>query len=607
MGKLFTTLLVLFLATGAFAQTIENQQVFADDDVIKADMFGISVSFSGDYAMIGARQWWLDPSIGSNDHPGKVYVFHKTDNTWSQTQIIENPNPSPGGPPNQSLGDFGNSVSMVGDYVVVGDYSDDPGRVYIYKLNNGIWELHTELTAAQQEPYFGISVSMYGDYVVVGQKGKYGPGSAYIFYKNQGGADNWGEVKRIAASDVQVSDNFGIAVCIYQDYVIVGADHNDDNFTDAGSAYIFYKDHGGVDNWGEVTKILATDPAETGLFGRAVAISENYAVVGAYKYESGDKGSAYVFYKDEGGVDNWGALTKLHRNDPVLEYSFGKSISISGDNVLVGQAPGTILGTFNGAAYLFGKNEGGQNAWGQTNKYIASDGDVGDGFGYSVCLIGEDMIIGTPFNDINGEEDNGAAYVFGPQLVPFCAENPIPEDGATEVTVTTTILSWEAVNLATSYDVYFGDIELELLGNFSGINCPVPGLQYNTQYYWRVVPKNDEGSAVNCSLWDFTTQEVVNVNSFSKHKGFSIFSNPSSGIFSIQNPTVSNTAHPGLLCLDITDITGKTIYTMAHKGSSPLVCPLQIDISNQPKGIYFLTIKTETGVYTGKLIINSSL
>jgi len=84
-------------------------------------------------------------------------------------------------------------------------------------------------------------------------------------------------------------------------------------------------------------------------------------------------------------------------------------------------------------------------------------------------------------------------------------------------------------------------------------------------------------------------------------KPYDIYPNPSNGII---NLTGFRRAGAALLCLEIADITGKTIYTREGAPMNVLPdAPIQIDLTNKPKGIYFLTIKTETGVYTEKLII----
>ncbi len=74
---------------------------------------------------------------------------------------------------------------------------------------------------------FGYSVSIYGDTAVVGDHGWGDRGSAYVFYRDQGGLDNWGFVKELSGAAL-IGDEFGFSVSIYKDLVLVGAPkHND--------------------------------------------------------------------------------------------------------------------------------------------------------------------------------------------------------------------------------------------------------------------------------------------------------------------------------------------------------------------------------------------
>jgi len=118
---------------------------------------------------------------------------------------------------------------------------------------------------------FGISVSKSGDTVIVGSSGDNpsgtNSGSASIFQKDQGGADNWGEVKKLTASDGATQDRFGWSVSISGDIAVVGAFQNDDVPNNSGSVYIFYRNNGGADNWGEVKKLTASDAAASDEFG----------------------------------------------------------------------------------------------------------------------------------------------------------------------------------------------------------------------------------------------------------------------------------------------------------------------------------------------------
>ncbi len=120
--------------------------------------------------------------------------------------------------------------------------------------------------------------------------------------RDEGGANNWGEVKKLTASDADADDGFGHYIAVSGDIAVVGARNNDDAGTDSGSAYVFARDLGGPDNWGEVKKLTASDAAASQLFGVSVAVSGDIAVVGAPRNDDAcprdpdcNSGSAYVF------------------------------------------------------------------------------------------------------------------------------------------------------------------------------------------------------------------------------------------------------------------------------------------------------------------------
>jgi len=102
------------------------------------------------------------------------------------------------------------------------------------------FSVEAKLTASDPADYhdFGRSVSISGDLAISGaiQLGQ-GPGFAYIFARNAGGADNWGEVVKLTASDAAAGDYFGVSVSISGDLAIVGASLNNDFGSFTGSAY----------------------------------------------------------------------------------------------------------------------------------------------------------------------------------------------------------------------------------------------------------------------------------------------------------------------------------------------------------------------------------
>ena len=137
---------------------------------------------------------------------------------------------------------------------------DDTEAVYPLRVDP-LFTQTKKLTASEAaaNDRFGYSVATNGDTVVVGAYGKNSnTGAAYIFERNQGGAENWGQVQKLTASDAAVNDQFGWSVAIDVDTVVVGAWLKNSN---TGAAYIFERNQGGAENWGQVKKLTASDAA----------------------------------------------------------------------------------------------------------------------------------------------------------------------------------------------------------------------------------------------------------------------------------------------------------------------------------------------------------
>jgi len=391
-----------------------------------SDNFGWSVAISGDTAIVGARF-----GDGNATDSGSAYVYRGDEggvDNWGQVTKIT---ASDGA----GFDFFGVSVAISGDTAIVGaptddDNGTDSGSAYVYRRDErGVdnWGQVTKITASDGAAgdHFGESVAISGDTAIVGAStdddNGDGSGSAYVYRRDEGGVDTWGQVTKITASDGAPFDNFGFSVAISGDTAIVGAVSDDDNGFDFGSAYVYRRDEGGVDNWGQVTKITASDGAAFDYFGWSVAISGDTAIVGAYVDDDNgtSSGSAYVYRRDEGGVDNWGQVTKITASDGAADDLFGFSVAISGDTAIVGALQDDDNGSNSGSAYVYQRDEGGVDNWGQVTKITASDGAADDRFGWSVAVSGDTAIVGAYLDDDNGS-NAGSAYVY------FTPEVPIP-------------------------------------------------------------------------------------------------------------------------------------------------------------------------------------
>jgi FG-GAP repeat protein len=206
------------------------------------------------------------------------------------------------------------------------------------------------------------------------------------------------ETFKIAASDAAFGDQFGYSVGVSSNFAIVGSHFNDNNeIARSGTAYIFNTDTGN-----QLRKLTPLDAAANDHFGNSVAISGTTAVIGA----SGDSdagpftGSAYLF-----NVTTGEQLFKIIGTDTVEEDLFGGAVAISGNTAVIG-AGGSLKRNSPGAAYVFNTTTGVQQF-----KLTALDAEEGDFFGGSVAVSGSMAVIGAGANDDAGDR-SGAAYVF---------------------------------------------------------------------------------------------------------------------------------------------------------------------------------------------------
>ncbi len=315
---------------------------------------------------------------------------------------------------------FGESVAVSNDTLVVGAYKDSThgslsGAAYVFVRNEGggdEWNQVAKLTAsdAAASAYFGYDVAISGDTIVVGAYGDDGStGAAYVFERNEGSLDGWGEVQQLLATGGSTGDYFGEFVDISGDTIVVGAPMANSY---AGTAYVFERNEGGADNWGQITELSPTTSADSDArFGWSVAISGDTIVVGAYYDGTYSPGSAYVFGRNQGGPDNWGEVAKITGSDTVDFDRFGYAVDIAVDTIVVGARDHDGEGSGAGAAYVFERNQGGADQWGQVEKLAADDAAENDQFGDSVAIDGESIVVGTPYVDQNGS-NSGTLYLF---------------------------------------------------------------------------------------------------------------------------------------------------------------------------------------------------
>jgi hypothetical protein len=359
---------------------IEQAKITATDGKPN-DFFGSAVSVSGNYAIVGAYK--------ENNGIGAAYIFKRTNMTWHQEQKLI----ATDGVNNDY---FGCSVSIDGNYAIVGAYGDDnsTGAAYIFNHTGGAWLEDEKILAPDgaNNDLFGRSVSMDGNFVIIGANGDDDfKGAAYI-YEN---CCYWKIREKVNTSSGL--PYFGKAVSMSGDYAIVGAP-GEPGTDSVGSAYIFKREG---NRWFEHTYWNGEKSGE--YLGVSVSIDGSYAIAGTHGMNN--SGSVYVFKRND---TTWIQEQKLIASDSYPNNYFGASVSIDAGYIIIG-AYGVNSNT--GSAYIFNRSV---STWIEEQKLLASDIISGDFFGTSVSIDAGYAVIGAMGDNSN----TGSSYVFAKSGVP---------------------------------------------------------------------------------------------------------------------------------------------------------------------------------------------
>ena len=312
---------------------------------------------------------------------------------------------------------------------------------------------------------FGYRVAISGDTMVVGARledsntrgvngdesndGATWSGAVYVFVRS---GSMWTQQAYLKASNADANDLFGYSVAIDGDTIVVGAqgeasnatgvngDETSNSAANAGAAYVFVRS-GSM--WTQQAYLKASNTAASYIFGNSVAISGDTIAVGSNYEDSaatginGDEtstgantsGAVYVFVRSG---SEWTQEAYVKASNTGASDDFGQHIALSGETLVVGARSEdsnstTVNGdeadnmaSNSGAAYVFVRSG---TTWTQQAYLKASNAEASDGFGWSVGVSGDTVVVGAQQEDssavgVNGDASNnsaassGAAYVF---------------------------------------------------------------------------------------------------------------------------------------------------------------------------------------------------
>lgn len=381
-------------------------------DPAAGDVLGRAVGIDGNIAVIGA---WADDDLGTSS--GSAYLFRNNGGNWQQEAKIHASDAAANDFFGAAVAVSGDRA------IIGAEGNDDAGSssgsAYIFVFQ-GEWVQEAKLLAPDgaATDYFGAAVSIDGDRAIVGAyNALHGTasrrGAAYVFRRE--GANWVFETKFFIGGGNVNGQQLGFSVAIDGERAVVGAPREANaGVSDEGTARVYLRSG---TSWTLEAILRPGDGAAYDNFGSAVSISSDLVLVGAYRHDlvqgsSANEGSAYVFRRE---VSIWTQEAKLTAWDAAPDDEFGGSVAIDGDRAVIGAEADDIGASLNqGAAYVF-RRVG--TTWFTESKLIASNptpadaNGNGDLLGNAVDVSGSVLIVGAPLHD-GAATNAGVAYIF---------------------------------------------------------------------------------------------------------------------------------------------------------------------------------------------------
>jgi len=318
---------------------------------------------------------------------------------------------------------FGQSVALDGSYALVGASQDGTqgifiGQAHLFDATSGTLLRTFDDPTPTRDDHFGTSVALDGAHALIGdpfdETHGWSVGKAHLFDITTGAL-----LRTFDDPTPTSTDNFGISVALEGNNVLIGALHDNTNEPFVGQAHLFDATTGAL--------LRAFDdptPTDEDYFGGSVALDGNRALIGADSDDTiGENvGQAYLFDATTGAL-----LQTFDDPTPTDGDSFGSSVAIEDDRVLIGAPADDTNGVGVGQAHLFDATTGAL-----LFTFDDPTPTTRDRFGSRVALDGDRVLIGAITDDTIGE-NVGQAYLFdaitGALLQTF--DDPTPTDGDT--------------------------------------------------------------------------------------------------------------------------------------------------------------------------------
>lgn len=381
---------------------------------------------------------------------------------------------------------FAYSVAISETRMVAGSLSGPACTIYDLTSPSPVPIATISRPAGNAGHHFGIATAVSGNQVVIGAP-SYDLGSAFVY---DGIASDSPIAPRMIlnAGLPSLDDNFGSAVAMSDQYMVVGAAKENAGAQNSGAAYIIPLANGGEEK--RTITLTNPTPGTRDNFGHAVAISGFNVVVGCAYDDAGASSAGVVYIYDIASDAPGIPVLTLHNPRPHIGDNFGYAVAVDGPYVVVGTPNEDAVFKDDGVAYVYDL----RSATPAVPVAIlrSQSAAVGDNFGTSVAISGTRVVAGVNCAD-RGAANSGAAYVFdldsddpAKPVLEITNPDPVESDNfgwvvAIEGDLIAVSARFDETNLANAGSVYVYDISGGTAGNLIAVfSNPVP--DYNVRF-----------------------------------------------------------------------------------------------------------------------------
>ncbi len=309
---------------------------------------------------------------------------------------------------------LGSSVALDGDLLAVGAPLETgvawaSGAVYVFRLEDGHWVNEAKLIAddADWGDMLGVDVELQGNTIIAGAwfNDAFGSnsGAAYVFTRSPSGV--WSEPVKLVPPDPGAEDVFGRTVALGDGFCAVGAPLDDDQGSSSGSIHVFDLKTDG--SWIHAAKLVPLNAAEGHQLGLGLA-ADGLRIVGGSPWAHDGRGEIRLWHRLGSTWSSQWFMTMESFGNP--EDFFGFSVSLDGTRMAAGCYQDDTYGTDAGSAWVM---EEVFDGWSMT-RLAPPNPQPGAQFGVSVTISGENLMVGSRYATVNGVDSGQVDVLAAP-------------------------------------------------------------------------------------------------------------------------------------------------------------------------------------------------